>query len=110
VLLLHHAKTLTDDDVAAVVSELAALVTDADLHVAHLALVLGRTVVAQRSKQMAGPLREVLLPKVLLLLQSSLLQGVALRSLLAFFAELVAHDLSGLTLETITAELLALPA
>ena len=110
VLLLHHAKTLADDDVAAVVSELAALVTDADLHVAHLALVLGRTVVAQRSKQMAGPLREVLLPKVLLLLQSSLLQGVALRSLLAFFAELVAHDLSGLTLETITAELLALPA
>ena len=55
-------------------------------HVAHLALTLGKTITITKSSTMVQPLKEILLPKALTLLQSSLLQGVALRSLLQFSA------------------------
>lgn len=108
-LLGAHAANLTDKDVSTAIVELGALVSDEDLHVAHLALVLARTITANKAAQMAGQIKSVLLPKVMALLQSSLLQGVALRSLLAFFAELVAHDLPGLDFDALTSLLLALP-
>jgi len=104
-----HAASLADADAAATISELSALVGDGDLHVAHLALVLGRTLAAGKPQQMAGQIKDVLLPKVMALLQSSLLQGVALRSLLAFFAEVVAHDLPNLNFDALTTLLLGLP-
>jgi len=104
-----HAASLTDPDVATTIAELSALVSDDDLHVAHLALVLGRTITASKAQQMASNIKSVLLPKVLTLLQSSLLQGVAQRSLLAFLAELVAHDLPNLDFDALTVLLLGLP-
>mmetsp|Transcript_29072 Transcript_29072/g.74799 ORF Transcript_29072/g.74799 Transcript_29072/m.74799 type:complete len:1233 (+) Transcript_29072:80-3778(+) len=110
VIMAHHAGALADADVAATIAELSTLVSDSDLHVAHLALVLGRTITAMRAPSMAAPLGEVLLPRGLALLQSSLLQGVALRSLLALFAEIVAHELPSLDFEALTAALLALPS
>jgi len=104
-----HAASLSDSDVATCISELSALVGDDDLHVAHLALVLGRTITASKAQQMAGNIKSTLLPKALALLQSSLLQGVALRSLLAVFAELTAHDLPSLDFDALTSQLLGLP-
>ena len=58
---------------------------------------------------MAAPLKDVLLPKAITLLQSSVLQGVALRSLLAFLAELVARSLPSLSFDALVGMLLALP-
>ena len=55
-LLSAHAAHLADADVAAIVGELAPLVSDADLHVAHLALVLARTVIGCKAAPMAAAL------------------------------------------------------
>lgn len=56
---------------------------------------------------MAGPLNGLTLPRALGLLQSSLLQGVALRSLLAFLAELVGQGCT--PFDGLISQLLALP-
>ena len=105
-----YASSIPDVDVAGALQELSSLVTDADLHVAHLALVLARTIVSTKPVQMAAPIKDVLLPRTLSLLTSSVLQGVALRSLLAFFSHLVACDVPGLTFDAITTMLLSLLA
>jgi cullin-associated NEDD8-dissociated protein 1 len=109
VIIATHAHDLPDGDVAATIIELSALVTDNDLHVAHLALTLGRTITIMKRTAMVAPLKDVLLPKTLTLLQSSLLQGVALRSLLGFLGQLVAERLPTLGFEELMRSLLHLP-
>ena len=109
VIMASHADHLSDANVASTINELSALVTDSDLHVAHLALALGTTISVSKHTHMAEPLRDVLLPRALALLQSSLLQGVALRALLSFLAQLAAAQLPSLTYEQLLAKLLALP-
>jgi cullin-associated NEDD8-dissociated protein 1 len=104
-----HSANLSDADVSSLIGEIAPLVTDSDLHVAHLALTLARTVVVAKSTRLAVPLKELLLPKAVVLLQSSVLQGVALRSLLAFFAELVNQSLPQLSFDALSTLLLGLP-
>ena len=71
--------------------ELPVLVCDSDLHVAHLALQLCTTVSKATGAATVPAIKSAVLPKCLGLLQSSLLQGVALRSLLGLFAQLVAQ-------------------
>ena len=110
VLIGKHSSALPDADVATTIQELSALVTDADLHVAHLALTLGKTITITKSSTMVQPLKEILLPKALTLLQSSLLQGVALRSLLQFLGQLVAAKLPGCGFDELTTLLLNLPS
>ncbi|KAL1495813.1 hypothetical protein AB1Y20_016673 [Prymnesium parvum] len=103
-----HAALLGDADIACVLNELVALVTDADLHVAHLALQLGASTV-RATPQLAVPhVQRSLMPKVLGLLQSSLLQGHALNSLLAFFGELVLQDVRELNFDVVIEQLLSL--
>ena len=53
-------------------------------------------------------IKDKIVPKCLHLLQSSLLQGVALRSLLALFAQLVGQNVAGLDFGALTTQLLAL--
>ena len=95
--------------VSAIINELSVLVSDADLHVAHLALTLGKTITQSKRGGLANPLRDILLPRALALLPSSLLQGIALRSLLAFLGQLVAEQLPLLSFDALMAKLLALP-
>ena len=85
----------------------AQLVTDSDLHVAHLAIVLSKTTAEAMPAVTIPKLKAVVLPKVLALLQSSLLQGVALRSLLALFAELVSQNVAELSFDALTTQLLS---
>jgi len=75
-------------NVAPVLSELAPLISDADLHIAHLSLQLAATALRAHPDSVAT-VRDAIYPKTLELLQSSLLQGAALNSLLALYGELV---------------------
>mmetsp|Transcript_56920 Transcript_56920/g.180106 ORF Transcript_56920/g.180106 Transcript_56920/m.180106 type:complete len:694 (+) Transcript_56920:1730-3811(+) len=78
----------------AVVTEAAALVTDADLHVASLALRLINSMLTARP-ECAGTVAGVVLPQALLLVQSPGLQGSALGALESFFSLLVASPVGG---------------
>jgi cullin-associated NEDD8-dissociated protein 1 len=75
--------------VAPVLAELAPLISDTDLHIAHLSLQLTTTILKAHPDSV-GTVRDSLYPKTLDLLQSSLLQGAALSSLLSLNGELVA--------------------
>ena len=108
-IISNHGGALSDGDVSAAVTELSALIADSDLHVASLALGLGKAIATAKPSSMAEPLKEIALPKALVLLQSSLLQGVALRGVLAFLAELVGQRLAPLPFDALMAQLLALP-
>jgi hypothetical protein len=70
-----------------VIGELVPLVSDSDLHLAHLALKLARTIVAAHPKS-AQTASDKLLAPLVALLSSSLLQGAALESVRAFVGEL----------------------
>lgn len=69
-------------------AEVAPLISDADLHLSHLALQLCVSIL-RVNPESAAPVVEKILPMTQQLLRSSLLQGLALESLLALYAELV---------------------
>mmetsp|Transcript_31520 Transcript_31520/g.102698 ORF Transcript_31520/g.102698 Transcript_31520/m.102698 type:complete len:1240 (+) Transcript_31520:55-3774(+) len=84
-----HAASIQPATVESMVTEAAALVTDADLHLASLALTLCTSTVLRAPASSAVVCVQVL-PAALKLVQSSLLQGAALQSLASFFAASVA--------------------
>jgi len=88
-LVKSNAASMTPPLFELILTEAASLISDADLHLSHLALLL--TVhVLQASPQSAGLIvQQHSLPKVLRLAASPLLQGYALRSLLSLLDELV---------------------
>jgi len=88
-LVKSNASSMTTPLFELILTEAASLISDADLHLSHLALLL--TVhVLQASPQCAGLIvQQHSLPKVLHLAASPLLQGYALRSLLSLLDELV---------------------
>lgn len=77
------------------ISEIPALLTDADLHVAQLSLVL-LTTTARRQPQALVGIHDQFLPSVLVLVRSPLLQGAALTCTLDLFQALVKAKLPGL--------------
>jgi len=107
-IISSHSSMLSESEIGTVLDELPALVTDSDLHVAHLTLRLCTAVVHAAPKQVMPKIKSTIMPKVNLLLQSTLLQGYALRSLLDFFAELVRQDVPELSFSVLSAELLGL--
>jgi len=71
-----------------VISELAPLLNDSDLHLTHLALSLATSMIQVQSSSVPNVTKD-LLPATLNIIKSSLLQGLALDSLLNFLSELV---------------------
>ena len=84
------------------------LLSDADLHVAHLALGVARSLVLQAADATVPKLAQAIVPRTLSLLQSPLLQGYALKSALDFLAALVAHGAKPLDFSSLTKRILAL--
>jgi len=103
-----HGKHLTQSDYDAVLDEMPSLVVEGDMHIAHLALALATTVVNTNAAAVVPKLAEKVQPKALALLQSALLQGQPLRSLLNYFGALVAHGTPPLDFVSLTTQLLAL--
>jgi len=106
-IVLSHGADLAPTDFDIIFDELPALVNESDLHIAHLTLVLARSTVKVNPAATVPKLPSKLMPKALSLLQSSLLQGYALRSLLAFFAQLVSTNMPQLNFSDLTQQLLA---
>ena len=74
-IVSHRSAALAPQVVLDVLSELTPLISDADLHLAHLALVLVRAAVTAVPAVAMGAVDEMILPRALALLTSSLLQA-----------------------------------
>jgi len=107
-IIISHSALLGASDVSNVLSELAPLITDVDLHVAHLVLVLCSSVIREMPQLAIPHVKRSILPKILELLQSSLLHGQALRALLVFLGHIVSQESSELNFDVIVAQLLSL--
>lgn len=78
------------------VSEVPPLLSESDLHVAQLSLVLLTSVARQQPQALVG-VHEQILPEVMTLVRSPLLQGTALNCTLNLFQALVQANLPGLS-------------
>ncbi|OVA11021.1 TATA-binding protein interacting (TIP20) [Macleaya cordata] len=90
-LLVAYGDKIGSSAYEVIIVELSALISDADLHMTALALVLCCTLMTDRksSPNVGLTVRNKVLPQALTLLRSSLLQGHALLALQSFFAALV---------------------
>nr|CAG4643698.1 EOG090X00HY [Lepidurus arcticus] len=94
-LVKNYNTAIAPEMLTKVLVELPPLLSESDLHIAQLTLSL-LTSVAKLHPQTLPPLANAILPEVLALVRSPLLQGSALSSLLEFLQALVAAHLPGL--------------
>ncbi|KAF2360885.1 TATA-binding protein interacting (TIP20) [Trinorchestia longiramus] len=105
-LVQNYSQSLTTAMLSQVVMELPNLISESDLHVTQLTLSLLCTVTRQNTACLA-PLSSHLLPSLLHLVRSPLLQGGCLRSLQDLFECLVRARIPGLSYQELLAHLLA---
>jgi len=105
-LITHNSSSMNAALFSLVLKECAGLLTDADLHLAHLSLRVVTSIlgVSPGSTQAA---QEHILPRVLQLSASPLLQGLALDSLLELLRELVTAGADGLGFQELCGHLQA---
>ncbi|XP_017793539.1 PREDICTED: cullin-associated NEDD8-dissociated protein 1 isoform X2 [Habropoda laboriosa] len=94
-LVRNYSTTLHADLLDKVTTELPALLNETDLHIAQLTLNLLTTIAKLHSVALTR-VSDNILPEILVLVKSPLLQGVALNSMLEFFQALVQADIPGL--------------
>eukprot|EP00611_Tribonema_gayanum_P000986 TRINITY_DN1074_c0_g1_i3.p1 TRINITY_DN1074_c0_g1~~TRINITY_DN1074_c0_g1_i3.p1 ORF type:complete len:839 (+),score=442.73 TRINITY_DN1074_c0_g1_i3:116-2632(+) len=104
-LLRGNAARMDGALLARVVAEAAPLVSDADLHLAHLALQVVSAVLAASPTEAPAAIKDSAMPSALALAASPLLQGPALASLLDLLRALVAVDAAGLRFNDLLAML-----
>lgn len=94
-LVKNYSSGLNPDLLAPVLAELPPLVSESDLHIAQLTLLLLTSIVSTH-RQTIPLLQKSILGEVLSLAESPLLQGGALAAMLDFFKMLVAAGVPGL--------------
>jgi len=94
-LVKNYSANLAVDHLAPVLAELPPLVSESDLHIAQLTLVL-LTSISVAHRQAIPTIHKSVLPEVLKLAESPLLQGGALAAMLELFKTLVGAGVSGL--------------
>jgi len=94
-LVKNYSASFSADSLTPVLNELPPLVSESDLHIAQLTLCL-LTSISINHKTVVPAVREHVLPEVLKLAESPLLQGAALMAMLEFFKSLVSVGLPGL--------------
>lgn len=105
-LTLRHGGAFSVAQKSEMVSELAPLLSDKDLHLTASALSLCISLVEADAKTLGPLVSEHVLPPVLALLASPLLQGVAVAKLQALLRALVSRKAAGLTFDAVLARLL----
>jgi len=90
-----------------VLQELAPLISDADLHLSNLALMLSANMIQASASSTAPAVGAQIVPKALDLLRSTLLQGQALESLLSLFGALVQSNNKNLGFDFLLQKLMA---
>lgn len=104
-LVTNYSQFLTPELLKTAIAEVPPLLSDSDLHVAQLSLVF-LTSAAQHLPQAGG--YDEILPQVLLLLRSPLLQGSALCCTMKFFQALVQTNLPNLSYRVLLDRLMQL--
>ena len=88
-LARNYSPSLSVDSLSPVLTELPPLVSESDLHIAQLTLTL-ITSISSTHKRVIPIIHKTVLPEVLKLAESPLLQGAALSAMLDFFKTIVA--------------------
>lgn len=94
-LVRSYASSLHTDLLDKVTAELPPLLNEADLHIAQLTLTLLMTIAKLHSAAL-GRISDNILPEILVLVKSPLLQGAALNAMLDLFQALVQAGIPGL--------------
>lgn len=105
-LVTNYSNSLTPQMLDKVLVELPPLINESDLHIAQLCLTL-LTSTAKLHKSSLGNFLQVIMPDVMALVRSPLLQGGALRAMQDLFEAVVRAGLPGLGYQDILNHLLA---
>eukprot|EP01103_Thecamoeba_quadrilineata_P012984 TRINITY_DN3476_c0_g1_i1.p1 TRINITY_DN3476_c0_g1~~TRINITY_DN3476_c0_g1_i1.p1 ORF type:complete len:1239 (+),score=374.55 TRINITY_DN3476_c0_g1_i1:53-3718(+) len=106
-LMTHRGAADVSGLSAKILSQLAPLISEADLHLSHLALTLTVDIL-KINPSAASQVRDTLYPQIQALIQSPLLQGLSLESLLALHAQLVQIRLDKFGFEVLLENLLSI--
>ena len=106
-LVRNYSSALHPDLLDKVTKELPALLNETDLHIAQLTLNL-LTTIAKLHPIAQTRMSDNILPEILVLVTSPLLQGVALNSMLEFFQALVQADIPRLGYKALLSMLIAI--
>ena len=99
-IVKNYSTSLALDTLSTVLAELPPLVSETDLHIAQLTLNL-LTSISVSHRQAIPTIQKTVLPEVLKLAESTLLQGAALTAMLDFFKS-VLYQLECLDWPTLT--------
>uniref|UniRef100_A0A0B7AHW9 TATA-binding protein interacting (TIP20) domain-containing protein n=1 Tax=Arion vulgaris TaxID=1028688 RepID=A0A0B7AHW9_9EUPU len=92
VIVKNYGSAVTGNMLADVMKEMSPLINENDLHISQLTLNL-LTTISRSHKQSISNIQSEILPQILVLVQSPLLQGGALSAVLEFFRALIALSL-----------------
>lgn len=95
-LVKNYSDVLDTELIDKVMVELPSLISESDLHISQLTLNL-LTSISHVHKQSLMIVTNIILPEILVLVRSPLLQGAALSAMLEFFQALVSLNLPGLS-------------
>eukprot|EP00735_Rhodelphis_limneticus_P008700 TRINITY_DN21_c0_g1::TRINITY_DN21_c0_g1_i1::g.14884::m.14884 TRINITY_DN21_c0_g1::TRINITY_DN21_c0_g1_i1::g.14884 ORF type:complete len:1250 (+),score=378.72,sp/Q5R6L5/CAND1_PONAB/40.08/0.0,TIP120/PF08623.5/2.3,TIP120/PF08623.5/2e+02,TIP120/PF08623.5/0.78,TIP120/PF08623.5/1e-46,HEAT_2/PF13646.1/3.2,HEAT_2/PF13646.1/8.4,HEAT_2/PF13646.1/2.8,HEAT_2/PF13646.1/3.4e+03,HEAT_2/PF13646.1/38,HEAT_2/PF13646.1/0.13,HEAT_2/PF13646.1/0.15,HEAT_2/PF13646.1/0.00035,HEAT_2/PF13646.1/0.00015,HEAT_2/PF13646.1/0.07 len=108
-LVRNYSTFITVDMYREILNNLTSLVSDQDLHLAHAALIVA-TLILEAQPAMAQDVKTTILPQGMVLVTSPVLQGQALQSLSAFFAQLVRLNVPTITSAELLSSLAAAPS
>lgn len=100
VLFKNYGNALVSDMIEDALVELPPLISESDLHISQLTMSL-LTSMSQAHKECLVKVNDAILPEILILARSPLLQGAALNAMLEFFQALVSSRLHGLSYKEI---------
>jgi len=107
-LVNNYSSTLNSDLLNKVLTELPPLLSESDLHIAQLTLTLLTSISRLQPAALTTCREPPIMPQVLSLAKSPLLQGAALSSMLEFFQAIVKANLPGLSYQELLNMLLTL--
>ena len=94
-MVKNYSTSIALDTLSPVLAELPPLVSETDLHIAQLTLTL-LTSISIHHRQAIPTIQKTVLPEILKLAESPLLQGAALAAMLEFFKSVVSAGVPGL--------------
>uniref|UniRef100_A0A1B6MPH3 Uncharacterized protein n=1 Tax=Graphocephala atropunctata TaxID=36148 RepID=A0A1B6MPH3_9HEMI len=106
-LVNNYSSALNSDLLNKVLTELPPLLSESDLHIAQLTLTLLTSIARLQPSALANIHDPAIMPEILNLAKSPLLQGAALSSMLEFFQAVVKANLPGLSYKELLTMLIA---
>ncbi|XP_060536972.1 cullin-associated NEDD8-dissociated protein 1 isoform X2 [Cylas formicarius] len=99
-LIQNYHKKLNVHLLQHIIVEIPPLLDESDLHIAQWTLIILKSIATQHPKALQD-INNTIIPQILVLVKSPLLQGTALQSMLDFFKSLVKCNLPGLSYDSL---------